>query len=425
MSINERKKHADITLKKLLIRLFCGAEQIYRMRYGRIFYLFATLIIVFSWNVRENIYTDFSNITLINLHIGATYIVTTVVVLFLFSKPILEYLFSRSFYKAGIVNHVEDTPILYDVLVEDERSRVKRYVFLSQGISLTKWRDKICELENSLNLSIQNIELGDNKQFIELIAVSGNYKFPDVLNWDDANIHEEENMILLGESYGKKLYADINLSPSFLIGGSTGSGKTILLKSILYQFLKRGNCVYIADFKGGVDYKRFWHENASLIYDKDMLIETLEAIIKTLEERKEEYRKRGYSNLCEYNKSEYEQDKRIIFACDEVAELLDKNGLEKEEKEKVVKIERLIGTIARQGRAFGIHLVLATQRPDANILTGQIKNNIEHKMCGRCENVLSQIVLDTTAAADLVPKNSKGMFLNQEEVLFKGYFLDL
>lgn len=66
---------------------------------------------------------------------------------------------------------------------------------------------------------------------------------------------------------------------------------------------------------------------------------------------------------------------------DEVAEILDKTGLTKEEKEQVTRIENRLSTIARQGRAFGIHLFLSTQRPDANILSGQIKNNIGYRIC--------------------------------------------
>ena len=77
-----------------------------------------------------------------------------------------------------------------------------------------------------------------------------------------------------------------------------------------------------------------------------------------------------------------------IFACDELAEMLDKTGLTKDQKETVNKIEGLLSTIARQGRAFGIHLILATQRPDSTILNGQIKNNINCRICGRADNVL-------------------------------------
>ena len=424
MYLNEKKKYADVSLKKLIIRLICGAKQIYRMNYGKIAYVCAVIGIGYLWSKRELLYSDIDNIALININFVATTFLIVSAVLWMFSKPIIEYMFSKAFHRAGIVNHVSDTPILFDVEIGKSKD-MKTYIFLTQGIPLTTWRDKISELENALNLCIHSIEQGDNKQFVEVCATSGNYKFPKKIEWNDSYIPEEDNLILVGESYGMKKYADIDLSPSFLLGGSTGSGKSVLLKTILYQFIKRGHIVFLADFKGGVDFQKFWHENTRLIVDVDSVISVLSEIIEELEERKIRYAQKGYSNIKKYNEGEAEKDKRIVFACDEVAELLDKSGLEKEDKEKVNKIERMIGTIARQGRAFGIHLVLCTQRPDANVLSGQIKNNLEHKFCGRCENVLSQIVLDTTSAADLVPKKESGVFLDSEEILFKGYYLDL
>ena len=80
--------------------------------------------------------------------------------------------------------------------------------------------------------------------------------------------------------------------------------------------------------------------------------------------------------------------------------------------------------IARQGRAFGIHLILATQRPDATILTGQIRNNIDCRICGRADNVLSQIILDSTEAADRIPKDAQGRFLKHDGTVFQGYLFD-
>ena len=115
---------------------------------------------------------------------------------------------------------------------------------------------------------------------------------------------------------------------------------------------------------------------------------------------------------------------RIIFACDEVAELLDKTGLSKEDKDLISKIENKLAIIARQGRAFGIHLILATQRPDANILPGQIRNNIDFRVCGRADTVLSQIILDNTKAADEIPKHTQGRFITHDGKVFQGYMYD-
>ena len=94
------------------------------------------------------------------------------------------------------------------------------------------------------------------------------------------------------------------------------------------------------------------------------------------------------------------------------------------QKEIGSKIESKLSMIARQDRVFGIHLILATQRPDANILSGQIRNNINCRICGRADNVLSQIILDSTAAADQIPKDARGRFLLHDGTVFQAYWFD-
>ena len=104
--------------------------------------------------------------------------------------------------------------------------------------------------------------------------------------------------------------------------------------------------------------------------------------------------------------------------------MLDKTGLNKNEKELVSKIESKLSTIARQGRAFGIHLIFATQRPDADVVKGQIKNNIGYRVCGRADKTLSQIILDTPEGANMISPNEQGMFFTNTDVLFKAYYID-
>ena len=78
----------------------------------------------------------------------------------------------------------------------------------------------------------------------------------------------------------------------------------------------------------------------------------------------------------------------------------------------------------RLGRAFGIYLILATQRPDAAILPGQIKNNLDFLVCGGADNVLSQILLDNASAAEQIPKDARGRFITGDGTVFQGYLFD-
>ena len=190
------------------------------------------------------------------------------------------------------------------------------------------------------------------------------------------------------------------------------------------QALPKGAVVCIADFKGGVDFPAVWREKCWMCFTETDLLELLTGLVDELECRKKTFSDAGCSNIDRYNEATGEDLKRLLFACDEVAEVLDRAGRSKEDKEVLLQIENKLVTIARQGRAFGIHLILAAQRPDASILPGQIKNNLDFRVCGRADNVLSQIILDNTGAADLIPKDASGRFLLHDGTVFQAYWLD-
>lgn len=131
------------------------------------------------------------------------------------------------------------------------------------------------------------------------------------------------------------------------------------------------------------------------------------------------------SGLSTFNQLRPEVKLHPIFVfTDEIAEITDTTGMDKPHKEEAAAIVGNLSTIARQGRALGIHLIVMTQRPDAVVVPGQIKNNLDGRICGKADNVLSQIILDNTDAADRIPKDSQGLFLNQDGILFRGYLFD-
>lgn len=173
-----------------------------------------------------------------------------------------------------------------------------------------------------------------------------------------------------------------------------------------------------------MDFPAAWHAKCRMCFDEDALLGLLDELVEELQSRKALFRENGCPNLGEYNRRTGKELPRYIFACDEVAEVLDKTGLSREQKEKIARIESRLAVIARQGRAFGIHLILATQRPDAAILPGQIRSNIDCRICGRADSVLSQIILDSTAAAEQIPKDTAGRFLLYDGTTFQAYLFD-
>jgi len=324
----------------------------------------------------------------------------------------------------GLANHAGMAPDLLRKRRDRDNPRVTVWEFRNQSIPLTVWEDKRAAIEAALDVTIIKIIFGKSKGRVLVYAVPTQTSLPEVLRWSDAYLSPGSFVLTLGESLTGPVTVNLAHIPHILLGGSTGSGKSVLLKLLLMQSLRKGAEVCIADFKGGVDFPKVWHQKCRMCFTEEDLLYTLGQLVAVLEYRKGRLAETGCPNLDAYNEATGDNLPRLVFACDEVAELLDKTGRSKEEKEQLGQIENRLATLARLGRAFGIHLILATQRPDANILPGQIKNNLDFRVCGRADNVLSQIILDNTSAADQIPKDARGRFITGDGTVFQGYLFD-
>ena len=324
--------------------------------------------------------------------------------------------------RIGLKNAAGEYPVLIDRHKEDEAVEV--LTFLNHGVHLAQFEDYREKLESALNINIVSIEQGANNRTVRLRVVSASGALPAMLPWANCYLNRDDFVLVLGRGLAGLVTVNLATTPHILLGGSTGSGKSVLLKLMVMEAIKKGAVVCVADFKGGVDYPAVWHEHCRFCLALEELVPLLDELLAILEERKRLFKNVGCANLGEYNATTDENLPRYIFACDEMPEVLDTTGLSKEQKEQVAQVESRLATIARQGRAFGIHLILATQRPDANILAGQIKNNIDCRICGRADNVLSQIILDSTDASDRIPKTSRGRFLLHDGTVFQAFLFD-
>ena len=348
----------------------------------------------------------------------------TLVILILFGTPTGFHQTANELHRIGMTNSAGEVPMLLTRTQDKRYSNMEILEFDAVGIPLTEWEKERGYIEAALNVNIVKIIEGRNKRRILLHVVPADSGLPDFIEWNDGYLTDDDSTLILGKSQLGLESVDLSKIPHILLGGSTGSGKSILLKALLVQSLKKNAIVNIADFKGGVDFPRVWHDKCKMCFDEDTLLTLLTELTNELERRKTLFRDTGCANIGDYNKHSAVPLQRHIFACDEVAEVLDKTGLTKEQKERIGLIENRLSMIARQGRAFGIHLILATQRPDANILSGQIRNNIDCRVCGRADTILSQIILDSTAAAEQIPKDKAGRFILHDGTVFQGFWVD-
>lgn len=323
--------------------------------------------------------------------------------------------------KAGFADETGESPML---LSRRKNGKGVTLLFFSKQLPLTEYEKHREHLETVLNMKIISFEMGRDMRHTVIKALSLPLSNSKTLPWQDCYLSDKDFELVLGEGYFGIERIDISSTPHLLIGGGSGSGKSKLLKLILMESIKKGARIFLADFKGGVDYPTVWHQYCNIITEQSEFDSQLTQILDEMERRRSLLVLSQTSNIGDYNTKAATSLPRLIVACDEIAEVLDKTGLAKEEKELVGRVESKLSTIARQGRAFGIHLVLSTQRPDAEILKGQIKNNIGYRVCGRADKILSNIVLDKPDAADTITPQDQGMFLTNTDVLFQAYYVE-
>ena len=397
-----------------------------------IFLVLYILGAVLIWNTQVDIAASTEKIEYVSpiaefaaKNIFATYlIIAGIAVTILILTPIGKRSVQDQLKSIGLINHSDAVPELKHKRKDKKNPKITIWEFTSQGIPLKVWKDKKEAIETALDITIVKIKNGSGKSRVLIHAVPAVSDLPDMIKWQDKILSQQSFILNLGESFTGPVTVDLARVPHILLGGATGSGKSVLLKLLLMQANKKGANVCIADFKGGVDFPPVWHKECRMCFEEQSALELLTELTEELERRKQLLKASGLPNIDHHNAATGDNLKRYIFACDELAEMLDKTGLTKEQKETVNKIEGLLSTIARQGRAFGIHLILATQRPDSTILSGQIKNNINCRICGRADNVLSMIILDKTDAADQIPEDAQGRFLLHDSTMFQAYWFD-
>lgn len=340
--------------------------------------------------------------------IGVSALATPSALLWAWGGPLEAGAVQDDMIRAGIVNSIGEPPVLAHV---EKAHDLKIYTFQACGIPLKDWMDSADVLQTVLNRSIGEIRYGADHQHIQIVTAPPTTILPNYITYHNRLLPCEQTVLLLGRSVLGAVTIDLRTIPHLIIGGSTNSGKTTILKVLLLQCVQHGMAVYVADFKGAVDFGAWWADHCDVTDSLDGLVQTLEKFCAELERRKKLFRAAGCSNIEQYNAQTAQHLHRMVFATDEAAFVFDKSGKTKEEKELIDKIAAKLSIITAQGRAFGLHTFLSTQRPDAQIFPPFVRSNIDTRICGRADKVLSEIILGSTIADELIPKTSQGRFV--------------
>ena len=201
---------------------------------------------------------------------------------------------------------------------------------------------------------------------------------------------------------GEFKYADLTRMPHLLVGGSTNSGKSVclnvIISSILYRATPREVKFVMIDPKR-VElslYDGIPHLLAPVIKDVKQAAGIFRSVLKEMEERYDRFARLGTRNIDGYNGKVPPEERLpyIVVVVDELADLMMQQGPE---------VELSICRLAQLARATGIHLVLATQRPSVDVVTGTIKANISSRIAfAVATQVDSRTIIDQPGADRLI-----------------------
>lgn len=326
--------------------------------------------------------------------------------------------------RAGIINYAGEAPLLIARHTGD--NNVLRLTFCVKGYPLDRWQEDQVLIESALNVCILSMQQGVDNQTVVLDTVPATNALQDVVPWQDNFLPTAPSQLCLGvNAAGVPVSIDLTKVPHWLLGAATGCGKTQLLLLLLHQFHLHHFDVYLADYKG-VDYPTEYQTGGHYATDNVQLLAMLDAVTSELIRRRQLFASSHCSHLDLYNSSHDDKLRRIIVILDETSMILDSTGRDKDEKSEIAAITGHLLTIGRLGRAMGIHLIVATQRPDVASVPGPLKAQLDGRICGHCADAQSSIViLDDGSGAKLpaVP----GRFIIRDgsgvDKIVQAYFL--
>lgn len=200
---------------------------------------------------------------------------------------------------------------------------------------------------------------------------------------------------------GTAVVGDLDRMPHLLIAGQTGSGKSVMINSLLTSLLYRNSPadlkLILVDPKQ-VEmnlYKDIPHLLAPVIHEPEKCISALKWAVAEMERRLKAFAEVGRRNIGEYNQLKKEEGMPyVVIVVDELADLMMMAARD---------VESLVVRIAQKARAAGIHLVIATQRPSVDVITGLIKANVPGRIAfTTISQIDSRTIIDQGGAEKLL-----------------------
>ena len=188
------------------------------------------------------------------------------------SRPIVSKKIEGELVDVGFVDNEGQLPLLISQK-KDKESFI--YEFYSPRTPFYRYEDHKAEIETALNIKIVEVLTEKDMQHTIIKVIKRNGGKQEMILWKDEYLSNKDFELVLGESYFGIESIDIFTTPHVLIGGGSGSGKSKLLK-LHIEAIKKDAILYLADFKGSVDYPAIWHKVCAIIMEPEILDDALE-----------------------------------------------------------------------------------------------------------------------------------------------------
>lgn len=254
--------------------------------------------------------------------------------------------------------------------------------------------------------------------------------FKTMLSSDVMKKHKSKLTVSLGlDVSGNPVVADIGKMPHVLIAGTTGSGKSVMINSFISSLLFRASPdevkLILIDPKRVelTGYNGIPHLMTPVIVEVEKILASLKWAMDEMDRRYKTFAERGVRNIDSYNElAGFQTFPYIVIFIDELADLM---------AFAPVEVEDAIARLAQMARATGIHLVVSTQRPSVDVITGLIKANIPCRIAFNVSSMIdSRVILDTPGAEKLLgrgdmlyippeqakPTRIQGSYISDKEV---------
>jgi S-DNA-T family DNA segregation ATPase FtsK/SpoIIIE len=295
----------------------------------------------------------------------------------------------------------------------------------NEGEWLTKKIGQLCsELGcDETGLTVQRCTDGRaNRYVLQRLRPESEWFALDRSKFDQALAQMPSNMMLPvcvgADAFGVAQFEDLASAPHVLVGGTTGSGKSVCVNAMIQSLVhnKSADEVQLAlfdpkqvDLAPYAQHPNLWQGQVF----SENLVGGLTQLVEEMEARYTQFRALGVNNIRDLPATH--RLPYIVVVVDELSDLV----LSKDEQGAEDALIRL----AIKARASGIHLILATQRPDSEVLSGQLRSNIPTRIALKVQkSTESKIILDDVGAEDLVGKGDRLVKWGKAAVLRHGYF---